>query len=234
MPCTGLAPASFLMFSLNLAARDGGHSPSDLNCIWHMTTSADPNDYLSPCDVIDAGHPTIVERASRLAADDPIETTRRCFKFVRDNVQHSFDHQRNPVTCRASDVLRERTGYCYAKSHLLAALLRANGIPAGLCYQRLAIDNQGISFCLHGLNAIYLPVHGWYRVDPRGNRDGIDAQFTPPLEQLAFECANHGEIDVPGIFVKPMHSVTHCLRTNQDWAEVASALPDVPSGYAAR
>jgi len=37
----------------------------------------------------------------------------------------------NPVTCKASDVLIYGTGYCYAKSHLLAALLRANAIPAG-------------------------------------------------------------------------------------------------------
>lgn len=26
----------------------------------------------------------------------------------------------NPVTCRASEVLVHGTGYCYAKSHLLA------------------------------------------------------------------------------------------------------------------
>jgi len=43
--------------------------------------------------------------------------------------------QRDVVTCSASEVLREGTGICFAKSHLLAALLRAVGIPAGLCYQ---------------------------------------------------------------------------------------------------
>jgi len=61
-----------------------------------------------------------------------------CFHWVRDQVDHSSDHQKNPVTCRASKVLAHRTGYGYAKSHLLAALLRANQIPAGLCDQRLA------------------------------------------------------------------------------------------------
>lgn len=34
----------------------------------------------------------------------------------------------------ASDVLKHRTGYCYSKNHLLAALLRVNKIPTGLCY----------------------------------------------------------------------------------------------------
>ncbi|WP_338430147.1 transglutaminase domain-containing protein [Synechococcus elongatus] len=37
-------------------------------------------------------------------------------------------------------MLEYRTGYCYAKSHLLVALLRACSIPAGFCYQRLSFD----------------------------------------------------------------------------------------------
>lgn len=35
------------------------------------------------------------------------------------------------VARTASEVLRERTGFCFAKSHLLAAPLRATGIPTG-------------------------------------------------------------------------------------------------------
>ncbi|MDC0312378.1 hypothetical protein OAL27_00330 [Verrucomicrobiales bacterium] len=46
-----------------------------------------------------------------------------------------------------------------------------------------------------GLNAVYLPDHGWYRVDPRGNKDGVDAQFDPPQEKLAWAIRNDGEID---------------------------------------
>lgn len=44
------------------------------------------------------------------------------------------------VTWRASDVLRRGTGLCFAKAHLLAALLRAVGVPCGLCYQVLRCD----------------------------------------------------------------------------------------------
>nr|WP_269749949.1 transglutaminase family protein [Polyangium fumosum] len=85
--------------------------------------------------------------------------------------------QAGPLTCTASEVLRHRTGFCYAKSHLLAALLRANGLPAGFCYQRLA---HGSGYCLHGFNAVELPGIGWYRIDARGNKPGIDAAFDPP------------------------------------------------------
>jgi transglutaminase-like putative cysteine protease len=63
------------------------------------------------------------------------------------------------VTCSASEALAAGTGYCFAKSHLLAAVLRANGIPAALCYQRLALDESAEEsqrrFSLHGLNAVY-------------------------------------------------------------------------------
>jgi transglutaminase-like putative cysteine protease len=71
------------------------------------------------------------------------------------------------VTCSASQVLLHGTGFCYAKGHLLAALLRANAIPVGSCYQRLRIDGTGPPFCLHGFNSVHLPAIGWYRIDAR-------------------------------------------------------------------
>ena len=123
---------------------------------------------------------------------------------------HSWDYEQNPVTCKASDVLKHRTGYCYAKSHLLAALLRANEIPAGLCYQRLTITDVP-PFCLHGLNAIYLEKYGWYRIDARGNKQGVSAEFCPPIEKLAFPIITQGELDLPEIWSEPLPVVTEVL-----------------------
>ena len=159
------------------------------------------DEFLAATDVIDWQHPRVLQLARQLAdgAADPTDVARRCFEWVRDEIEHSMDFGRVEVTCRASDVLAARTGFCYAKSHLLAALLRANGIPAALCYQRLSIDGQGPPFCLHGLNAVHLPEHGWYRIDARGNKPGVDAQFTPPVERLAFAIEIPGEADLPGI-----------------------------------
>ena len=78
--------------------------------------------------------------------------------------------------------------------------LRANNIPAGLCYQRLRRDASP-GFSLHGLSAAFLPKYGWYRLDPRGNKPGIDAQFAPPHEQLAWSAdASAGEEDLPGVW----------------------------------
>src|SRR5688572_479096 len=114
-------------------------------------------EFLASTAVIDWQRPDVAALARRLAADSASATAQRCFEWVRDEIKHSGDYQLNPVTCAASEVLHAKTGFCYAKSHLLAALLRANRIPAGLCYQRLSQDESGRSFCLHGLNAVYLP-----------------------------------------------------------------------------
>lgn len=93
--------------------------------------------YLESSEFIDWDEPEVLSKAIELSKDcsNSLEIAEKCFKFVRDEIKHSWDYRLDPVTCRASDALKHSTGYCYAKSHLLAALLRANNIPAGLCYQ---------------------------------------------------------------------------------------------------
>lgn len=186
----------------------------------------DTSNYLNSCSAIDCSCPIVHAKAEELAADTPELTTKRCFEFVRDEIKHSSDFQLNPVTCSASSVLEHGTGYCYAKSHLLCALLRANKIPAGLCYQRLSIDGEGPPFCLHGLVAVYLPEFGWYRIDPRGNREGIDAQFDPPTERLAFPTDHPEERDLPGIYASPLPEVVEALAKHATWDELYRNLPD--------
>jgi transglutaminase-like putative cysteine protease len=153
---------------------------------------------------------------------------------VRDEILHSVDYKMSPVTCRASDVLKHRTGYCYAKSHLLAALLRANGIAAGFCYQRLSLFEDRGPYSLHGFNAVYLPEMGWYRVDPRGNREGIDAQYTPPEERLAFNIRHCGEMDFKNILAQPLELVIRALDSQTDWKQMLDHLPDVSLEAAGR
>ena len=185
-------------------------------------------DFLRASDVIDFDHPLVAQRARELMSpgDDLVAVARRTFEWVRDEIRHSFDFKLNPVTCRASDVLEHRTGYCYAKSHLLAALLRANGIPAGLCYQRLSRDDNGPPYTLHGFNAVLLPNHGWYRVDPRGNRPGVDAQFTPPQERLAFGIQLPGEATYDDVWPEPLPSVVEALRSHATYDALWQHLPD--------
>lgn len=186
------------------------------------------NEFLKSTDVIDWQHPEVVAHARSLASgcEEPAEIARRCFVWVRDEIKHSHDHALQPVTCSASEVLTAGSGICFAKSHLLAALLRANGIPTALCYQRLRCDDEGSAFSLHGLNAVHLPECGWYRIDARGNRTDIDAQFTPPVERLAFRISSPGEADVPGLFADPLPAIVAALTTHSTMDELWENLPD--------
>lgn len=184
-------------------------------------------EYLQSSPLIDWQAAAIRQKAAELTSSclSQREMAEKCFHFVRDQIAHSWDVKRGPVTCKASDVLTYGTGYCYAKSHLLAALLRASGIPAGLCYQRLTIEGDRPPFCLHSLNAVYLPQYGWYRMDARGNKPGVSAEFCPPREQLAFLIQYAGEADLPHIYAEPLPSVVKVLTENATIEGVYRNLP---------
>lgn len=185
--------------------------------------------YLQSSNYINWDTPAVLAKAAELAhgCESGMDAAKSCFEFVRDEIRHSMDHKLNPVTCKASDVLEHGTGYCYAKSHLLAALLRANGIPAGLCYQRLTIADDKPPYCLHGLNAVYLEDYGWYRIDARGNKQGVQAEFCPPKEKLAFPIITAGEADLPEIWAEPLDVVIKALTENKTYLDVYHHLPDI-------
>ncbi len=147
----------------------------------------------------------------------------RCYLFVRDNIAHSIDIGAETVTDSASRVLLAGHGICYAKSHLLAAMLRANGIPSGFSYQRLRDDNGGYS--LHGFNTLFLPSYGWYRIDARGNKPGVEAQFTPPHERLAFCLTAPGECDYGLNLAAPLACVVKALQRSTCVQALCDNLP---------
>lgn len=185
--------------------------------------------YLAETPIIDFSHPDIAELAKALAngCDNDEQIAKNCFEFVRDRINHTGDHQDDITTCKASDVLKYKTGWCYAKSHLLAALLRANGIPTGFCYQRLSCSEYKTDiYCLHGLNALYLPAHGWYKIDARGNKEGVNAQFNPPHELLAFELQPH-ESDLETIYAEPLGVVLKALTTQKGYEAMINNFPDI-------
>ncbi|BDV34955.1 transglutaminase-like domain-containing protein [Methylocystis iwaonis] len=188
------------------------------------------NKFLDASKYIDFNHPTVAEAAARIAQGAQRETdiVHNAFTFVRDKIHHSWDDRRSGrPTCKASEVLQEGTGWCYAKSHLLAALLRANHIPAGLCYQRLILDKRAATYCLHGLNAVYLEDHAWLRLDARGNKPGVDARFDPPGEFLAFSLSHPGEFELPEIWPEPLYEIRRTLEACESDEAVFLNLPDV-------
>ncbi len=187
------------------------------------------NNYLEYSTYIDWQDQSILSLAGEFLArsNSKDECVKITFEWVRDSIKHSSDFKLNPVTCKASEVLKYKTGYCYAKSHLLAALLRANSIEVGLCYQRLSVTGKGAPYCLHGLSAVRLENGSWYRIDARGNKEGVNAQFCPPTEKLAFPIESSLEADLPEIWVKPLPQVIETLENYNTWLEVHENLPDI-------
>jgi transglutaminase-like putative cysteine protease len=191
-------------------------------------TSFDPAPFLAACDVIDSQSDTIREQATRLCAEKRgVAAISTLFNWVRDSIAHTGDVGHGKLTLRASEVLSEGTGLCYAKCHLLVALLRAAGLPAGLCYQRLRSSEVAPGFVLHGLVAVLMPDQRFLRIDPRGNKPGIDVQFHSGREALAFSATLAGEAELPGVFARPVPAVVEALSAGCLWHPVETALPDV-------
>lgn len=182
-------------------------------------------DYLLELNEVDFKNPIIQQKTIDLFASShtEIEKVEIAFEFVRDEISHSWDIQSKRVTCMASDVLTYKEGICYAKSNLLAALLRSQDIPTGFCYQRLMLfDTPDRGYSIHALNAVYLEtLQRWIRLDARGNKIGVDAQFSIEKEQLAFVIHEEfDEKDYPFIYVKPEPKTMTVLEEHTDVLEM--------------
>ena len=192
--------------------------------------------YLKSSVIIDfnsIGDNSILALANQIESNsmDKIDYIKRAYEYVRDSIAHSADINHDLLTFTASEVLKEKHGICFAKSHLLAALLRCKGVPTGFCYQRLILDDEVAPFLvLHGLNGVYIEEYNkWIRLDARGNKEGVNAQFSLNKEQLAFPIRQElGEEDIWTIFAQPHESIIskfiHYKTRTQLWTDLPTTL----------
>ena len=190
------------------------------------------DNYLLELTEVNYSNPIIKKIGEKLfdPSQTEIEKARIAFEFVRDEISHSWDIKSKRVTCSASAVLDFKEGICYAKSHLLASLLRSQGIPTGFCYQRLMLfDTPEKGYCIHALNAIFFKsLNKWIRVDARGNKEGVNSQFSFEEEKLAFAINEElHEKDYHIIYVKPHPKIVAVLKENTNALEMYKHhLPD--------
>ncbi|WP_054739967.1 transglutaminase-like domain-containing protein [Cellulosilyticum ruminicola] len=193
----------------------------------------DINLYLQSSDIIDFDKDT-GENIRNLGdeiwkrSENQLDYIKNAFEYIRDEIGHTRDIKGNIVTCKASDVLAARTGICFAKSHLLAALLRYKGVPTGFCYQKLILNSKTSPYLiLHGLNGVYIEeINKWIRLDARGNKEGVNAQFSLDKEQIAFPInPEEGEEDIPIIFAVPDENVVRALTTYKTLEDLWANLP---------
>ena len=114
---------------------------------------------------------------------------------------------------------------------MLAALLRCKSIPTGFCYQKLILDDETAPVLIyHGLNGVYIKeLEKWIRLDARGNKEGVNAQFSIETEQLAFPIRPElGEVDdyvvYPNPDAKVLERLQKCSTRTQLWEELPTEL----------
>lgn len=194
--------------------------------------SANPKDYLSEIPPIIQFHTPLIKNKVEFIeskAKTPKEKVKLAFEISLYEIKHSFDIDSKFVSISGEDALQSGEGICFAKAHLFATLVRAMGVPCGFCYQRVLRKGTIESgYALHGLNAVFLKDSGWFRLDPRGNKSGIDSQFSIETEKLAYPIREElGEFDYPNIFLQPLPSVIHAMENFKDRKELFLKRPGV-------
>ena len=134
-----------------------------------------PEAAVGSTDVIEADAPAVRALADRVAGDaEGAEAARLFFEWVRDEITYDMapDVESRDSWC-ATATLDRGAGFCQQKAILLAALLRARGIPAGIVVQDLLdhkIPESYVAFIgsqrleVHGLTCAYLDGR-WVRLD---------------------------------------------------------------------
>ena len=178
---------------------------------------------------IDFSSAIIQEKVKSLfyGIDDDVEKAKTAYEYVRDEIPHTFYIQSDIITAKASDVLKFRTGICHAKAILLAALLRAQDIPAGFCFQHIVLsEEEPVRYCVHCFNAIFIDDR-WIKVDASGNTNGKNAQFSLTEPKLAFSNrSDYDEYFWEGIYAKPHLDTMRMLEKANSVKDVVNHIPD--------
>lgn len=186
--------------------------------------------FLQATEYIDYNSEIIQQKASELFDKNMSDTekARIAYEFVRDEIPHSFDCNAEIITAKSSDVLKYKTGICHAKANLLASLLRLQGIPTGFCFQRLTLlDDDSIGYGIHAYNAVFLE-NKWIKLDARGNKKGVNAQFSMNEPILAFPIrADYDECFYKGIYAYSHIPSMQMLEKAKSIQDIRENIPDV-------
>jgi transglutaminase-like putative cysteine protease len=185
--------------------------------------------YLEDTIVVDWQTPAVLERTRDLLAGveaeaDELQRVDLLFRFVRDQVGDALESEVESVACSASQVLHLGVWLAFSRCHLLAALLRSCGVPAGFGYQRLARETGGTT--LHGFVGVWLARREiWVDLDPCGVAPGgplscpeVDSGLMDPVMEEA-------ELTYPTLWARPVREVTDLLDQAPNLAAIRTRLP---------
>jgi transglutaminase-like putative cysteine protease len=151
--------------------------------------------YLAPTYFIDAGHPDIVAYTNRVVGNetDPKQKAIRIYNAVRDDFRYNpYNIDLHHKELKASSLLNRpsKSGYCIEKACLLAACLRAAGIPTRLCFFNVR-NHIGVEKFIDTLKTDVLVFHAccdvyldgkWLKATPAFNKELCNKLGVQPLE----------------------------------------------------
>jgi len=149
--------------------------------------------WLRPTFFIDSDHPLVAGFAREVAgaAATPRDKATRLYYAVRDRFRYDpYRIEMNEAHFRASGCIERGYGFCISKAVLLAAVLRAEGVPARLGFgdvrnhlatERLLELNNGDVFYYHGYTDVLLDGR-WVKATPAFNIELCEKFGVHPLE----------------------------------------------------
>ncbi len=177
-----------------------------------MAQAPDNQAYYASTAVVDWQQADVFGLAQQLAMEVTTaeQLAQRCQQWVKENIELSIPDEMHPVSCSASDVLQQRQGSSFSRSHLLAALLRANGLAAAFGYQRIKDDKGDLR--LEGYSAVWLREVGWYPL----------STDLPPQEPLDLSA---GEFHYRLNCHTPVPEVVRVLQQAGSWKAAREIMP---------
>jgi transglutaminase-like putative cysteine protease len=143
----------------------------------------DPSDYLKPGQIIRWDDPTVSEAAAEAAAGRKNEADKASalFYFVRDRVLYNpYSPFFLPEHYYPAAILARGQGYCVQKSALLAAMARAEGIPARLVFADI-VNHRFSAKLLEYMGSNIFVHHGYVEMFVEGKWVKCTPSFEAPL-----------------------------------------------------
>jgi transglutaminase-like putative cysteine protease len=176
---------------LKYEALDGSIGKAQKNA--GESTMEELTQYLRATDIIDADHADIRKFAQETIGNsrDIVEKAIRLYYAVRDSIRYDpYYPFFLPEYYRASQVLKNRRGFCIPKVSLLCAAGRACGIPSrpGFAHVRNHLATKQLLefmgsdiFVFHAFTEFYLEGK-WVKATPAFNRELCERHGVAPLE----------------------------------------------------
>ena len=202
--------------------------------------SVNLEEFLKSDEFIDCKNKEIQKITKEIDKDseNEIDFIKKAHEFVAKEISYPLDNENTKLqkpALIASEVLKNKTAFCFGRSTLFAAILRSKNIPCGFTDQLLALDEKNPKRkIIHNLNTVYLKNQSrWVRIDCRNHNKDIDnLESGNQSSFLTYEAENKfDEIDNLGIYHKIPSETSDLYKNSENNNQIIDNLFDKSSAH---